>query len=162
MVLNNGRVRLALTTVVGISVLSAMTIASSGRVATLDERLAGSSNVVVATARSVSGEWRESQHGDRIIVSRVELEVTESLKGSASRTVLLELDGGTRDGVTLQVSGLPLLVSGDRAVFFLGATKGGVHSEYLRGQGILLLDGYDGVRGSSLRLNDIRAKARGR
>ena len=160
MVLNDGRVRMALGTVVGMFVLSSMALASSGRVATLDERLTGASDVVVATARNVNAEWRDNDHGDRIIVSRVELEVSETLKGSASRTLLLEIDGGTRDGFTLQVSGLPLLASGDRAVFFLGATKGGVHAEYLRGQGILLLDGYDGVRGSSLRLNDIRVKAR--
>ena len=162
MVQKSERVRIALATVVAVFVLGTLTIASGGRVATLDERMNGASNVVVATARHVDAEWRENNHGDRVIVSRVELEVAENLKGSAAQTLFLEIDGGTKDGYTLQVSSLPLILRGDRAVFFLGATKGGLHAEYLRGQGILLLDQFDIVRGSSLRLDDIRAKARGR
>ena len=68
------------------------------QVATLDERVSGAERVVVATARSVSPEWRENSHGDRIIVSRVQLDVEETLKGTADRTMWLEVEGGTLTG----------------------------------------------------------------
>jgi len=122
--------------------------------------LIGADAVVVATARSVTSEWRENRFGDRLIVSRVELEVDEALKGSPSRTMWLELEGGTLDGFTLSVSSLPSIRGGERAVFFLDQPSRGVSTLHLRGQGVLFLDDDDVVRGSSLRLNDIRVQAR--
>ena len=130
------------------------------QVATLDERVSGAERVVVATARSVSSEWRENSHGDRIIVSRVQLEVEETLKGSADRTMWLEVEGGTLDGLTLRVSSLPLIEGGERAVFFIDRGAGSGNVPHLRGQGILFLDEQDVVRDSSLRLTDIRIRAR--
>ena len=130
------------------------------QVATLDERVAGAERVVVATARSVSPEWRENEHGDRIIVSRVELEVEETLKGRSEGTVWVEVEGGTLDGLTLRVSSQPLMLGGERAVFFLDRDAANVNRPYLKGQGILFLDGQDLVRGSSLRLSEIRSRAR--
>ena len=94
--------------------------ASNGRIATLDERIAGAQKVVVASARSVDAGWRENTYGDRLIVSRVLLDVEETLKGTASNgPIWMELEGGTLDGVTLRVSDLPDLQPGERAVFFL-------------------------------------------
>lgn len=130
------------------------------RVASLEERFAGAEQVVVAEAQSVSGGWRQNEHGDRIIVSRVLLRVAESLKGGAARQMWLEIEGGTVDGITLEVSSLPLLKEGDRAVFFLNADRD-VHRPFLKGQGILTLDDNEMVTGSSLHLNTIRRMSRG-
>jgi hypothetical protein len=150
----------AIGTVLSVCLTSGAIAASGGQIASVDERISGAERVVVATARSVSPEWRENSHGDRIIVSRVRLDVSEALKGPGDRTVWLDVDGGTLDGLTLQVSGLPLIRPGERAVFFLDSAEGGVHIPHRRGQGILMLDDQDLVKGSSLRLGEIRSRAR--
>ena len=54
--------------IVGIGFLSSVATAQN---ATLEYRISGAESVVVATARSVTASWRENEHGDRIIVSRV-------------------------------------------------------------------------------------------
>jgi hypothetical protein len=115
----------------------------------------------VATVRDVTPEWRENSHGDRLIVSRVRLEIDETLKGAAAREEWLELEGGTLDGLTLHVSSLPMIRGGERGVFFISRGAGSAHVPYLKGQGILFLDDRDVVRGSSLQLDEIRIHARG-
>jgi hypothetical protein len=136
---------------------------SSGRIATLDERIAGSQKVVVASARSVEAQWRENTYGDRVIVSRVLLDVEETLKGPAgSNAIWMDVEGGTLDGFTLRVSDLPEMKPGERAVFFLDQADNGVATPHLRGQGVLKLGQDDVVTGSSLRLEDIRSAARAR
>jgi hypothetical protein len=140
-----------------------VTAASNGRIATLDERLSGAQRVVVASARSVDAGWRENSYGDRLIVSRVLLNVEETLKGSVtSKAIWMDLEGGTLDGFTLKVSDLPDLRPGERAVFFLDQGENGVAMPHLRGQGILKLDQDNMVTGSSLRLDVIRSLAHGR
>ncbi len=117
--------------------------------------------VVVATARNVTSSWRETEHGDRIIVSQVLLEIEETLKGAGPSSALLEVDGGTVDGYTLRVAGLPMMQVGERAVVFMEAADGGRHVPHMRGQGILVLDKNNVVRDSHLRLDDIRSRVRG-
>jgi hypothetical protein len=154
----------ALTLIACVSVANAVVGASShGRIATLEERIEGSQKVVVASARSIEPRWRENTYGDRVIVSRILLDVEETLKGAAgSNAIWLDLEGGTLDGFTLRVSDLPEMKPGERAVFFLDETDSGVASPHLRGQGILKLEKDDVVTGSSLRLDDIRNVSRTR
>ena len=85
-------------------IASTIVSASNGRIATLDERIGGAQRVVVASARTVDAGWRENTYGDRVIVSRVLLDVEETLKGSAGNAIWMDLEGGTLDGVTLRVS----------------------------------------------------------
>ena len=128
---------------------------------TVPNRINGSARVVVAHAKTVTPRWETNKWGDRLIVSRVVLEVEETLKGSNTAEVAMDLDGGTLDGMTLRVSDLQALEPGDRAVFFLDDTGNGVAIPHLRGQGILELDDTDTVKGSSLHLDQIRGMARG-
>ena len=145
-----------------LAVLLTSGVASAQHVnASLDERIAGADRVVVATPRSVQARWEQNEHGDRLIVSRFLLEVSETLKGGPVKAMWLDLEGGTLDGLTLRVSSLPMLQPGERAVFFLEAGRGNAFQPHLRGQGILRLDEQDRVRGTSLPLNEIRARARG-
>jgi hypothetical protein len=143
---------------IGVSVNGA---GAQARIASLEERFAGAERVVVAEARSVSAMWRQNDRGDRIIVSRVLLDVGETLKGASTEQVWMEVDGGTVDGITLEVSSVPLMHQGERAVFFLDSGEGNVHRPFLKGQGILSLDSDEMVRGSSLHLNQIRRMSRG-
>jgi hypothetical protein len=147
--------RIALLAMLGIS-----GAALHAQIATLDERVAGAQRVVVATAREVRAEWRENSYGDRLIVSRVQLDVEETLKGASEPEIWLDVEGGTLDGYTLRVSTLPLVQAGDRAVFFLDRGQGPATVPHLKGQGILFLDESDVVRNSSLRLTEIRNRAR--
>jgi len=108
----------------------------------------------------VQPSWRVNRYGDRLIVSRVVLDVEESLKGTSNQQMLLDLEGGNLDGLTLEVSDLPTMTKGERAVFFLDDAGDGAFQPHLRGKGVLKLDADDVVHGSSLRLSDIRGMAR--
>ena len=145
--------------ILGIAVFSSVAAAQN---ATLEYRVSGAESVVVATARSVTASWRENEHGDRVIVSRVQLDVNETLKGARSSAVWVDVDGGTLDGYTLRVSGLHMPEIGERGVFILDPAEGGVHTPHLRGLGILPLDENDVVRGSNVNLGEIRTRVRAR
>jgi len=151
--------RCALALVVFVSAIGSVASGSEGRVVPLAERIQGAGVVVVATPSSVNASWRENAFGDRLIVSRVLLHVEEVLKGTPARDVALDLEGGTLDGFTLQVSSLPTLAPGERAVFFLDLASDGAFQPHLRGQGILKLDDQNFVKGSSLSLDEIRRVA---
>jgi hypothetical protein len=153
--------RIAMWTLASSCLMATALTAAITPVATLDERITGARTVVVATVRSVKSEWRENSHGDRLIVSRLELDVAEAVKGGAARTMWMELEGGSLDGFTLRVTDLPLIDRpGQRAVFFLDESPRGAHTPHLRGQGILFLDEGDIIRGTTLRLAEIRMRAR--
>lgn len=122
----------------------------------LAERARGSERVVVGRVTTVNPVWRTNDFGDRLIVSIARVAVDETLKGTAQSTVEVEIEGGTIDGVTLHVSDLDPVAAGDRAVFYLKQTSRGRFVPHLRGQGLLKLDRSDRVRGSTLRLSDIR------
>ena len=149
---------------VGAALLLAFAVSAplraSEQPASVPVRIAGASRVVVAHAKTVVPRWDTNKWGDRLIVSRVVLEVEETLKGGRERELVMDLDGGTLDGLTLRVSDLQVLKPGDRAVFFLDGLDGLVFTPHLRGQGILELDKTDTVKGSSLHLSQIRAMAR--
>lgn len=75
----------------------------------------------VRVGRAVTGE---SDDGSAI-VTRTELTVTQSLKGSAPSTLLLQQIGGTHRGKTQRVLGDAVLKPGDDAVLFLKKGDGG-------------------------------------
>lgn len=125
----------------------------------LAERVQGAGVVVVATPVNVSATWRQNALGDRLIVSRFQLQVEETLKGARRNDAVVDLEGGTLDGFTLRVSSLPTLEPGERAVFFLDGQADGSFQPHLRGQGILKLDDQNFVKGSSLSLDEIRRVA---
>ena len=133
---------------------------SHGRAVPLAERVQGAQRVVVATARTVTPRWQQNEHGDRLIVSRVQLRVEETLKGAPANDVAMDIVGGTLDGYTLRVSGQAVVAPGDRAVFFLDADQPNTFVPHLRGEGVLHLDADDVVKGTSLKLSDIRSAAR--
>jgi len=153
--------RLPLVALGAVMLSSIGIFASQQTAASVPELFAGSETVVVAHVESVSSLWQENDHGDRIIVSRILLRVEETLKGSPAMLHWMEVPGGTLDGLTLHVSSLPSLTAGERGIFFLEQRSGqAFKTPRLRGEGILELDDNDKVRGSSVRLDDIRSAAR--
>jgi hypothetical protein len=123
----------------------------------LPDRARGAERIVVASVENVTATWETNEFGDKLIVSHVTLRVEESLKGRSTQVLSMDLDGGTIGNLTLQVSSLPKLSPGERAVFFLATGRSDHYVPHLRGQGILKLDAQNKVRGSSVDLNTIRA-----
>jgi hypothetical protein len=125
----------------------------------LAERARGAERVVVGRVTTVEPMWRTNEFGDRLIVSVVSVAVDETLRGPAQPTATVEVEGGTIGDLTLHVSDLEPVATGDRVVFYLARNARGVFVPHLRGQGLLKLDRSDRVRGSTVTLADIRRTA---
>lgn len=133
--------------------------AAGGRQVDMSERVKGAQRIVVARASKVTSEWRTNEHGDKLIISQISLDVEQTFKGAPTNTMSVEVEGGTIDGITLSVSSQTPINPGDRAVFMLDATPSGGHVPHLKGMGVLKLDGNNNIIGSTLRLDDIRSLA---
>jgi hypothetical protein len=122
----------------------------------LAERARRAERVVVGHAASVAPTWQINEFGDRLIVSRVRVNVSETLKGQPAAILDVDVEGGTIGGLTLQVSDQVSISTGERAVFYVKATARGTFVPHLRGQGVLKLDSANRVKGSNLTLEQIR------
>ena len=125
----------------------------------IQDRARGAARVVVASVVDTTSRYERNAYGDELIVTAARLTVEEAIKGSDD-AIVMELEGGTVDGITMRVSDLPTIAKGERAVFFLKNGHNGSYEPHLRGQGILKLDAQDHVRGTNLTLNDIRRMAK--
>ena len=126
----------------------------------LPDRVRGSESVVVAKVMDLHATYETNEYGDQLIVSHVTLHVEESLKGKPERSLEVDVVGGTVGNVTLDVSNMPRVYRGERAVFFLTPNShSGKLVPYLAGQGILKLDAQNRVKGTSLDLTTIRQMA---
>lgn len=127
---------------------------------TIEQRVEGSDVVIHGKVKDKQFEKRRNEYGDELIVTHVNLEVQESLKGTPSSNVDMVVEGGTYNGMTLKVSDQPELATGEEVVAFLNKTDGGYRPNR-RGFGILrFTPGTQQVRNSSLNLDMIREKAR--
>jgi molybdopterin-binding protein len=128
----------------------------------LADRARGSERVVVGRVTSVATEWQTNDYGDRLIVSVVKVSVTETLKGEATSTVDVDVEGGTIGNLTLRVSDQLTFTPGERATFFIRRNARGRFITHLRGQGAIKLDVSNRVPGTSLTLDEIRREVTGR
>jgi hypothetical protein len=129
----------------------------------LAERAQGATQVVVATVVGVEPRFEINQFGDQEIVSSVQLKVHETLRGPHKPSVTLVIEGGTIGDLTLEVSDMPALTVGERAVFLLIDGPIGDESSRLhrRGLGALTLDGTERIRESGQSLDEVRRAVRG-
>ena len=128
----------------------------------LADRARGAERVVVGQVTSVRPEWQVNDYGDRLIVSVVRVNVTETLKGEATATVDVDVEGGTIGNLTLRVSDQLTFMPGERATFFMRRNRLGRFVPHLRGQGVIKLDASNHVPGTSLTLAEIRREVTGR
>jgi hypothetical protein len=143
-----------------VCVAAATLSASSGRSVDVATRARGSERVVIATVSDVQSRFAVNEHGDRLIVSQVWLNVSEALKGRFESVIGVEVEGGTVGDLTLDVSDMRPMQRGQRAVFFLDSTSTGIHKPHGRGLGIMALDAAGHVENTSLSLNDVKALIR--
>ena len=86
----------------------------------LDQLAGRAATIVVSTVTSRRAEW-EHYGESRLIITKVTIEVEQTLKGSAPRTLVVEVLGGTIGDQTLHVSHVPEFKVGDRDVLFLNS-----------------------------------------
>lgn len=121
----------------------------------LADRARGAGRVVVAQVVDVQSRFGTNRFGDQLILSTVVLDVEETLKGPAGRTLNVEIEGGTVGGLTLKVSDLPSFRSGDRAMFFLDAA-GATLVPHNRGLGLLKVSQTGLIEGSTVSLDQAK------
>jgi len=126
----------------------------------IPSRARGAGRIVVARVLDVRARFATNRFGDQLIISTAMLEVAETLKGAAVATLEVEVEGGTVGDLTLKVSDLPSLETGERAVFFLDTGQGGVNLPHDRGRGILKLTQGDQIQNSGLTLAQLRDQVR--
>lgn len=139
---------------------SAVVFAQGGPPADVAAQARGAKRVVVGRIVDVQGEFQTNRFGDRLIVSNVLVDVSETLKGPPIPLLRMAVEGGTVGDLTLKVSDMPAVHSGDRGVFFLDEDAGGTHVPHDRGRGVLKLTGGDEVEGTKLSLDAIRQQVR--
>ena len=126
----------------------------------LQQRFQGAQRAVVARVAAVQARWDRNEWGDQLIVSRMTVDVEETLKGFSRKRLEVDVEGGTLDGLTLHVSHQVELAPGDRAIFILNETTTGVHTPHRKGLGLMRLDGNNRVEGTFTTLADVRTAAR--
>src|SRR6266581_2038145 len=137
-------------------VATATASAGQGQPVTIQTRALRAERVVVASVSDVQSAFEVNSHGDRVIVSHMQLQVLETLKGPAANSIPFAMEGGTVGDLTMRVSDMPTMQIGEQAVFFLDSTSSGGFQSYGRGLGILKVDSTNHVSGSSLLLDDVR------
>lgn len=133
---------------------------SAEPLAELAQRFAGAQRAVIGKVAAVEPRWERNEWGDILIVSRLTVDVEESLKGISPRRVLVDVEGGTLDGRTLHVSHQVELGAGDRAVLILNEVQPGVHRPHRKGLGLLKVLASDRLEDSSATLSELRLAAR--
>jgi hypothetical protein len=116
------------------------TFATAGQTTTIESQAREARRIVIAKVTHVQARFDTNQFGDRLIVSDLLVEVEETLKGAPSNVIQITIEGGTIGELTLNVSDLPAMKSGDRALFFLDEQAPGRHVPHNRGLGILRVD----------------------
>jgi len=74
--------------------------------------------VVRATVKSITSEYRTTPQGQAIF-TKVELQVLETIAGTPPQPLVLDLLGGTVNGVTMRVEGTPKFHVGDEDILFV-------------------------------------------
>jgi hypothetical protein len=135
--------------------------ASVGQPVPIETRARGAQKVFVAAVQDVQARFAINEFGDQLIVSDLTLLVEETLKGPRERTVVVAVEGGTVGELTLEVSDMPVMQKGQRAVFFVDLTAAGEHRPHGRGQGIVVLDALDRAPDAGSTLADVRRRVQG-
>lgn len=140
---------------------TATTHSASRRDVPLDERVRGAERIVAGHVMMVTSAFTTNEFGDRLIVTRARVVVSEVLKGQVpGSTVEVSIEGGTVGEVTLHVSDMPEVKPGDRVALFLSQNRLGQTVPHLRGQGVFKLDRNGRDEEQHIALDEIRAAAR--
>jgi hypothetical protein len=155
-----GRSRFALLVCSGCVLNAAAPLAQHGLPVSVNDAARTAERVVVGQVIRADAVQQSNGYGDVLIVSHTSVRVDETLKGTTASSVVIEIEGGTLNGITMRASDMPTLQVGDRAVFFVDQGSSGRLVPHLRGHGILKINANGKVENSSLSLEEIRATVR--
>jgi hypothetical protein len=124
----------------------------------LTSHIKGAERAFIGHVTRVSPYLKKTDRGDVLLMSHVEMAVEEALKGQGSSLVPMEIEGGTLNGLTMEVSDMPQMKQGLRAVVMLKRNTRGEMVPHQRGAGFLELE-QDHVKNSDLWLDDVRLAA---
>ena len=144
-----------------LSFLALLLFATSGTAqdaADVISRARGAERVVVGTVDRVVPMAAQNEYGDQLIISRTTVVVEEVLRGSPTETLTVDIEGGTLDDLTLEVSDMPSVKQGDRGIFFVTRSAGDSHVLHRRGEGLLRLRQNEVVDRPGLTLDSIRRR----
>jgi len=83
-----------------------------------DDLVSQADYVVRAKVTAVASEWQTD--GDNThIITKVTLAVSDVIKGTPPQPLVLQMLGGTVDGVTMRVEGAPRFNVGEEHIFFI-------------------------------------------
>lgn len=89
---------------------------------TFEALVGGANTVFVGEVMSVRSRWFTSARG-RVIMTDVTFRVEDVWKGRAGAVTMLEFMGGTVDGTTMEVVGMPEFSVGQRSVLFVSGER---------------------------------------
>ncbi|MCI0420933.1 MAG: hypothetical protein L0387_00865 [Acidobacteria bacterium] len=89
---------------------------------TLDDLVQKSSRIIVGKCLSRESRWNDR---NTIILTTVRIAVSEPLKGSSDGFINVVTVGGTLDGITQTVSGMPVFEPEEEVLLFLEPSKNG-------------------------------------
>jgi len=121
---------------------------------------ARAAQVVIGTVVDVQSRFDRNEHGDQVIVSDLQVTITETMKGRPQGSARITVEGGTVGDITMRASDMPPLRRGDRGVFFLDPDAAGDFKPHGRGRGIARFDSAQRVLDSDLTVADIRRLVR--
>jgi hypothetical protein len=131
--------------------------ASNGPPLDPGERAKGASKVILATVTDVEAAFGENTFGDRLILSHVTMQVDETMKGAHESSVVVTIEGGTVGDLTLDVSDMPKMATGERAVLFLSNVAAGGYVLHGRGSSVVKVGADNRATDANLTVDDIRA-----
>ena len=126
----------------------------------LPESARAATKIVLATVTHQEAVFGESAFGDQLILTHVTLQVDETMKGAHQADVVVTLEGGTIGDLTLDVSDMPKMTDGQRAVLFLTSDPTGEYVPYGRGSGVMEVDASDNVPDIGLTVAELRASVK--
>jgi hypothetical protein len=123
----------------------------------LVSRARGATKVILATVIDTDAAFGENEFGDQLILTHVTMQVSETMKGAHETDVVVTIEGGTIGDLTLDVSDMPKMTKGQRAVLFLTNTPSGTYVPHRRGSSVMEVDADDKVTGTGLTVDELRA-----
>ncbi len=86
---------------------------------TLDDLAARAEEIVQGVVRTSRTYW-----SGKLILTTTTIEVTEAIKGKPTRTMEITTVGGQIGDTVLHVGGMPVFVSGETTIVFVGKSNG--------------------------------------
>lgn len=88
----------------------------------LEQMVRGSQRIIIGRCLSRRTHWNRTR---TLILTSTRFAVTEDLKGESRGFATVVMVGGTKDGITQEVSGVPKFEVGEEVLLFLTAGKSG-------------------------------------